>query len=205
MKNSMSNIFSVMMIGLGLLSILWVSSSMVGKAHSQQTPAAPTAQAPTAPTMDLPPPPVDTPELGAPPAHTEALVPGFQNPEGYTYDPTGRRDPFRPFGQFGPKVLQAIQVPGANGASPVMSSEPLQQYDLSQLKVVGIVWEIRNPKAMVQDPLGKLHLVLKESKIGRNNGFVAAIREGEVIVVEPTVSEDGMQTANTRVMTLFRK
>ncbi len=227
MKNSMSTLFSVFMIGLGLLSVIWVSSSMVGKAHSQQSGEAGSAASVTnhtpsktsatmAPTMDLQPPssgglppaPIDMPTLDAPPAQTEA-VPIFQNSEGYTYDPTGRRDPFRPFGLLN----NIVKVPGpiippneVNRAPPpaLTPTEPLQQFDLAQLKVVGIVWEVRNPKAMIRDPLGKLHLVLRESKIGRNNGFVAAIREGEVIVVEPGVSESGMQTASTRVLVLAR-
>lgn len=212
MKNSMSTLFSVFMIGLGLLSVIWVSSSMVGTAHSQSAPAqpgAPTMDLPPPSSAELPPPPIDMPALGTPPAQTEAAVPIFQNSEGYTYDPTGRRDPFRPFGLMN----SPVKIPGpivppnlVNQAPPpaLTPTEPLQQFDLAQLKVVGIVWEVRSPKAMIRDPLGKLHLVLRESKIGRNNGFIAVIREGEVIVVEPGVNESGMQTANTRVLVLAR-
>lgn len=216
MKKAMSTVFSVIMISMGLLIVVWAASSMVGRAHSQQPPAAAQPSKPSAPTMNLPPseempPPEDTPALGAAPSQTEGIIPGFQNPEGYTYDPSGRRDPFRPFGQsqITAKIPIPIKIPTsgtpvpAAPSSPVLA-EPLQQFDLAQLKVVGIVWEVRNPKAMIQDPLKKLHLVQKESKIGRNNGFVAAIREGEVIVVEPTVGEGGLQTASTRVMILVR-
>lgn len=221
MKNSMSTLFSIFMIVLGVLAIVWVSSSTVGPARSQQNqpgPAAPGAPnskpnpTPSAPTMDIPPPeaqsliPGETPAPGASPAPTEAYIPGFQNSEGYTYDPTGRRDPFRPFGlTVAPKPGPSAPITSPNVKPiPVSPAEPLQQFDLAQLKVVGIVWEVRNPKAMIRDPLGKLHMVKREAKIGRNNGFVAAIREGEVVVVEPSVSETGMPTASTRVMILVR-
>lgn len=122
------------------------------------------------------------------------LPPGFQNAEGYNYDPTGKRDPFKPFGQS-----QATQAPDPSSKRP---TEPLEMYDVAQFKLVGVIWNVRAPKAMVRDPSGKLHMVKKETKIGRNNGFVAAIREGEIIVVEPTVGENGMQTAVTRVLNL---
>jgi hypothetical protein len=49
-----------------------------------------------------------------------------------------------------------------------------------------------------------MHLIYRETKIGRNSGFVASIREGEVLVVEPTVAENGMPSAITRSMTLKR-
>lgn len=298
MRNSMATFFSLILIGAGILTIVWVTSGMLAPAQSQpaitppgvnvpgvnvpsatpdssattlpppveyqiptkeqkaefeaqqaaqqaaqdaaaaQAAAQQAAQAPAAPAvpqqmnvpapptaadipppaMDLPPmspPPGDLPAMGAPASQTEAFVAGIQNPEGYTYDPTGRRDPFRPFGQS--QVVTPIpspiaipnQQPGAvppalQPPTPLSPAEPLQQYDLAQLKVVGIVWEVRNPKAMVKDPLGKLHLVRKEAKIGRNNGFIAAIREGEVIVVEPSYGEGGVQTAITRTMTLIR-
>ena len=79
--------------------------------------------------------------------------------------------------------------------------EPLQGFELTDLKVIGIIWEVNNPKAMVRDPKNVLHMIRKDSKIGRNNGFVAAIREGEVVVIEPAMM-DGLQTAATRIMTL---
>lgn len=122
---------------------------------------------------------------------------GFQNAEGYNYDPTGKRDPFKPYGQS-----QILLAPEPDDVQRPL--EPLEMYDVSQFKLVGVIWNVRDPKAMVKDPSGKLHLVRKETRIGRNSGFVAAIREGEIIVVEPTVGENGMQTAITRVLTLKR-
>lgn len=179
----------------------------------QMSPPPPSMDLPP-PSMDMPPPPTDLPAMGAPPSQTEAFVAGIQNPEGYTYDPSGRRDPFRPFGQSqvvaptpAPIPIPAPQAgvpPALQPPTPLSPAEPLQQYDLAQLKVVGIVWEVRSPKAMIKDPIGKLHLIRKEAKIGRNNGFVAAIREGEIIVVEPAYGEGGVQTAVTRTLSLIR-
>lgn len=143
---------------------------------------------------------------GNTPGATEGmpLLPGI-NPEGYTYDPTGRRDPFMPFGTtsvlaqpmpMGPSVPATLLPPSENS---------LTLFDLTQLRVVAIVWDVKDPKAMIMDPKGKLHMLHKDSAIGRNNGFVYAIREGEVVVIEPTLTESGSQSAASRVMYLNGK
>jgi type IV pilus assembly protein PilP len=143
-------------------------------------------------------PPLPPPPPQAPP-NPDAEMPVFQNPEGYHYDPTGRRDPFKPFGES-----QTTMAPELGPApdQPTTPPEPLQTFDVTQFKLLGIIWQVKDPKAMVLDPNGRTHLIRRQTKIGRNNGFVAAIREGEVIVVEPSVGENGVQTAVTRIMNL---
>lgn len=153
---------------------------------------------------------------GAPPAMS--MDPGFSggampqgmddatmviqpSPEGYTYDPTGRRDPFKPYGQS-QQVQVVLPQREESPDKPPMPTDPLQMFDISQFRLVGIIWQVKNPKAVVRDPIGKMHLIYRETKIGRNSGFVASIREGEVIVVEPTVAENGLPSAITRTMTL---
>ncbi|MEO0335779.1 MAG: pilus assembly protein PilP, partial [Pseudomonadota bacterium] len=61
---------------------------------------------------------------------------------------------------------------------------PLQRFDLDQLNLLGIIWDISDPKAMFKDPNGEIHIVGLEERIGRKNGYIAVIREGEVVVVE---------------------
>jgi type IV pilus assembly protein PilP len=126
------------------------------------------------------------------------------NPEGYTYDPTGRRDPFMPFGARSVLAQPLPATPTVPSALVPPSENSLTLFDLEQLRVVAIVWDVKDPKAMVMDPKGKLHLLHKDSTIGRNNGFVYAIREGEIVVVEPTTTETGMPTTVARVMYLTR-
>jgi type IV pilus assembly protein PilP len=111
----------------------------------------------------------------------------------YIYQQDNRRDPFRPFKEIGP-------LEGAELVGPLL---PLQRFDLSEIKLVGIIWDIRNPKAMFIDPTKKVHTLNKDDRIGRNNGYVAAIREGEVVVVE-TVNIRGELAYNTRVLQLER-
>src|SRR5690606_25012264 len=98
------------------------------------------------------------------------------------YNPTDRRDPFVPYINPELKLTLAQDVP----------LEPLQKVALGELKLIGIIWDVGRPKALVVDPAGKSHIIIENSKIGTERGYVAAIREGEVIVVEPLISPEGL-------------
>jgi type IV pilus assembly protein PilP len=220
MRSWTTKLISLFLGSGAFVSLLWLSTAFLGQAKSQDTVPS---NDPIAPEMNLP--------LGEGPAptlaeDTEAGIPEIIPADGFLYDPKGRRDPFRPFGATSSKSNSTEPIPfpvnplpgGAQNSPPSTDQgqlpfpevpeqaellEPLQSFDISQLRVVGIIWQVDNPKAMIQDPVGKLYLVKKNSKLGRNRGFVAVIREGEVVIVEPTVIE-GMNTATTRVMSLIR-
>lgn len=103
----------------------------------------------------------------------------------YQYDPTGRRDPFKPF-----KLNQNLKL---NLVSPI------EKWDLDEFSVVGIMWGGKEPRAMIKDPDGQMYTVNKKSKIGKNNGQVIKIREGEIVVVE-TTQHDGEIRHETRTL-----
>ncbi|MGE5086929.1 MAG: pilus assembly protein PilP [Bacillota bacterium] len=111
----------------------------------------------------------------------------------YIYDPTGKRDPFKPF--------RAIHMTTARKGTPKDQLEPLQRWELDRLQIVGILWDVGTPRAMIKDPDGGVYTVTKNSKIGRNEGYVSAIREGEIVIVEVRY-EDDKPIKETRVMEL---
>jgi type IV pilus assembly protein PilP len=128
----------------------------------------------------------------------------------FTYDPSGRRDPFKPYLQFKKEEIKTVSSDKQPGDkvdkeqrtlfAPVQAeSDSIEGYPLDDLKLVGIVWEVHDPKAMVKAPSNKVFLLHKQSRIGRNNGYVASIREGEIVVVE--IASDG-KTPSTRVISL---
>jgi len=91
----------------------------------------------------------------------------------YVYDPTGKPDPFRPF------ILEI------KGPPPVIKPlQPLQRYEISQLKLVGIIWMPETPRAMLEDATGKGFIVSKGSLVGKNDGKVTEIFQDEVIITE---------------------
>lgn len=166
-------------------------------------PAEPPAPAPGAPappqTQDVPPsaaPSVTTDPSLIPTDVPVAIVPHFASDEEYNYDPTGRRDPFRPYRSYRPSP----SIQGSN-APQIDLADPLQRWDLDRFAVVAIMWEVRQPKAMVRDPDGKLYMIGKKTKIGRNGGHVVTIREGEVVIVE-AIDNEGVITNEVKVLEL---
>jgi type IV pilus assembly protein PilP len=133
------------------------------------------------------PPPSSLPSDATPPVGAEqsTLPPGA---EAFVYDPTGKRDPFQPEPDKDSPLQEGGQIQGRRLPSPPplpqRLREPLESFDLFQLKVSAIIWDIKNPRAMLMDPLGASHVVKLKTRVGKNNGFVVAIREGEVVVVE---------------------
>ena len=66
----------------------------------------------------------------------------------------------------------------------VIPKTPPELYDLSEIKLKGIIWNTKNPKALFELPSGEGHYTLiKGDKIGKN-GLIFEIREDEVVIVE---------------------
>jgi type IV pilus assembly protein PilP len=89
----------------------------------------------------------------------------------YSYNPRGKRDPFKPFIALGPK-------------KPVSTAPltPLQRYDVSELKLVGILKGPTGYRALVEDAGGKGFIITKGTLIGRGNGQVKEIHDDRVII-----------------------
>ena len=116
---------------------------------------------------------------------------GFLDP--FDYDSRGRRDPF---------AQPVADVPVTPGAvhGPLL---PLQKFDVSQLRVVGILFNVKSPKAMIKDPDGKMHIVGPYTKVGPRNGYIASIREGEIVVVE-TIEQEGRLVSSAQVVKIAK-
>ena len=87
----------------------------------------------------------------------------------------GGRDPFRPM------TLRAKV-----NSRPRENLSPLERLDLAQLKVVGIIWDIKEPRAMVEDTAGLGYVVKVGTPIGNNDGMVKAIHRNQIVVEEFT-------------------
>ena len=104
------------------------------------------------------------------------------------YDPAGRRDPFRP--------------PRAGSAQTGEPRTPLQRYEIGQLKLVAIIYDTRDPRAVVEDDQKLGYIVKVGTPIGPNGGVVRAIERGRVVVAEQAVDYYGEQRANEVTMEL---
>lgn len=92
----------------------------------------------------------------------------------FRYVAEGRRDPFVPLS----KIKKPFRVEKRDEPAT-----PLQSYDISQFRLIGVIVGKGDPKAMVVAPDGKSYVLAKGTKIGKNNGVVEDIN-GEVILVK---------------------
>jgi Tfp pilus assembly protein PilP len=117
----------------------------------------------------------------------------------YNYNPRGKVNPFRPLvvekpeAPAKPKPAKAVEEipPGAT---------PLERIELEKLKLVAVVWDISEPKAMVEDSAGKGYILTQGTPIGKNRGQVARIHAGGVVVTEKYEAVPGSR--KTREVTL---
>ena len=126
-------------------------------------------------------------------AHKSAPTPGqAASPESglgsssgkdFVYDPARKRDPFLSFIDE-QKLRLARHERG-----------PLEQFDLSQLTVVAVVWHTGRPRALIEDPSGRGYIVQIGTPIGKNDGRVLQIGDNSVRVREIYVDYLGAQTS----------
>ena len=113
----------------------------------------------------------------------------------YSYNPKGKRDPFKPF-------ISKATVGKSKGRGERLT--PLQRYNFNQLKLIGIIW--RDDKniaaAMVEDPEGRGYVLKKGTLIGENNGRVINILKDRVIIEEVYRNNSGKIKTRTASLKL---
>ena len=104
--------------------------------------------------------------------------------EEYVYVAAGKRDPFKPFIE-----LEKKEVSSKVASTTPMT--PLQAYDLSELRLVGVIILPGKKVAMIEDPTGKGYNVKEGTLIGASDGKVVEIQKDEVVVEEKYRDEMG--------------
>jgi Tfp pilus assembly protein PilP len=84
------------------------------------------------------------------------------------YDALGKRDPFRSF------EWEQLKLELGDGS-------------MSQLSLIGVVWNANNARALIQDPSGMSYIVAEGARIGKNSGRVTSIDDNLVVVKETYV------------------
>lgn len=107
------------------------------------------------------------------------------------YSSTGKRDPFRPSGL---KAKGSLRI--REGASP------LERKDLGQFKLVGIIWDVKEPRAMVEDTDGLGYTIKVGTQIGDKDGKVKLIKPTEVVVEEVNIDFYGAKRTYQRSIRL---
>jgi type IV pilus assembly protein PilP len=147
-----------------------------GSAESPAQPAPP-GPAPSAPPPAKPEPP-KPPDAAVAPTTVPPASPMAAAADGYSYDPKSRRDPFQALTKAIKRERQ-LDVP------------PLQRYQLSDVKILGIVWGGYGYHALIQTPDGKGYTVKEGMLMGTNNGVIKAITDKAIVVSEPAFDFSG--------------
>ena len=93
----------------------------------------------------------------------------------FTYDPSGKTDPFKSF------IAEQEEMEEKAKRRPKTYLETL---DLSQLELIAIIVGAKGNYAMVKDSKGTGHVIQKGTSVGTNGGFVERITEKEVVIRE---------------------
>ncbi len=156
-----------MMVGAVILRLL-----LVGQGATETAPSvAPKSVEPT----------VSSPALSIP---DETII--------YTYNPFGKRDPFRSFLD-------------EKGLLNTESGDPLLNFELSKFILTAIVWGIPNPMAVVVDGDSRGHIITRGTRMGKNRGQVTRILKDRLIVAEEYRDPLGKLMVSEFVMKLNMK
>lgn len=109
----------------------------------------------------------------------------------FVYDPTGKRDPFQPF-DFAPKGEDQTKT-------------PLERYTIGQLKLTAVLEGFDEPKAIIENSVGKGFTVGKGTKIGTNNGEIVEIQKDKVLILETEIDFTGQKKTKTIELRLRTK
>jgi len=139
---------------------------------------------PAAPTpAKEPPKPAAAPKVEPPPAVMA-----------FTYSPAGKPNPFQPLVVDKPEKPPAPPPKKVEAAGRVEKEEhgtPLEKVEWTALRLVAVVWDIPNPRAMVEDAGGKGYILTKGTRVGKNKGQVARITSAGIVVQEKVEDADG--------------
>jgi len=106
----------------------------------------------------------------------------LETTDSYTYKIEGKIDPFTSIFRAG------SSVPADKNEKKRIPLSPIEKVDLSQLKLVGIIFASSGNKALVEDASGKGFTIKKGTHIGINSGRVIKILKGRVVVEEKAES-----------------
>ena len=110
----------------------------------------------------------------------------------YRYNPQGKRDPF-----FSPLHQVTEQAPVSEEGKT-----PLQRQDLGQFKLVGVLLETGEPRALIEDNSGLGYIVMRGTLIGSKDGVIKAIEPQRIIVEEYELDFYGQRQSRQRELQL---
>ena len=110
--------------------------------------------------------------------------------EPFTYEPGDRRDPFLAILQSRDATLAAAGGAGAIRPDVDRPKEPLEEFPLDALRMVGTITMQQRAFALIRAPDAVVHRVSVGDHLGQNYGKITGISETEVVLME--IIPDGL-------------
>ena len=113
-------------------------------------------------------------------------LPEFEPYESFTYQPSRLRDPFVPQQGFALSEEEIEQQQTSSDLAPDRDrrKEPLEQYPLDSLDMVGTLGRNGKQWGLVRSPDGTIHQVLPGNHMGQNYGRITTISADSIQLVE---------------------
>lgn len=106
-------------------------------------------------------------------------IPQMKQYEAFSYEAGSRRDPFSM-----PVSEQARASEGSPRPDLSRNKEPLEEFPIDALRMVGTIDTKGVTYALVKAPDGVVHRVTRNNHLGQNYGRIVGISESEVSLVE---------------------
>lgn len=176
--------------------LIWVIFSFYGSLvfAQQGQPSMPppdSQQLPSGPVPEGTMPPPGVPFGDAPTGMSPVGLP--PSPEDVMTKPAeglSARDPFRLPEELIIKIRQknaATISASTGGIDPTI--EAIRRFPLASYQLVGIIWDVKRPKAMFMDISRSIHVVQVNDFIGNARGVITSIQSGSVTVLEGKIPQ----------------
>ncbi len=113
-------------------------------------------------------------------------LPEFEPYESFEYEAAGLRDPFRPQEGFGLTEEEEAAKNSESDLAPDTErpKEPLEQFPLDSLQMVGTLGQDGEEWGLVKTPENVIHRVQPGNYLGRNYGEITRVASDRIDIVE---------------------
>ncbi len=107
-----------------------------------------------------------------------------------------RRDPFLP------PFSTPISITTPEVRVDTLPKTPLQRAKIEDFKLVGVIWAIDEPRALVEGRDGLGYIVMRGTLIGSHGGAVKVIESQRIVIEEPAIDPFGKQIMKEKELRL---
>ena len=111
-------------------------------------------------------------------------LPEIKTQEVFAYSATNLVDPFASFNLKPSSAAKGGSASGGAGPDPNRRKEPLEEFPLDSLKMVGTLARGKQAWAIIQAPDGSVHRAKQGDHLGHNSGLVTKVTEEKVDLIE---------------------